>query len=136
MKKIGILNHDLSDVVASMGHTDMLTVCDAGLPIPLDVRRIDLALKKGLPSFADTLEQVALELQVERVFVAAEMRQASPQVEGIIKMIFPKAEVEVLSHEDFKQLTHQSKAIVRTGEFTPYANVILVSGTWGFESGN
>lgn len=134
MKKIGILNHDLSDVIASMGHTDMLTVCDAGLPIPLGTRRIDLALKKGTPSFAETLEQVALELQVERVIVAQEMRQVSPQVEEIIRGLFPMAEVQVVSHEQFKQLSHQSKAIVRTGEFTPYANVILVSGTWGFNS--
>lgn len=133
MKKTGILNHDLSDVISSMGHTDMLTICDAGLPIPADSRRIDLALKKGLPSFEDTLQVIACELQVERAIVAAEMFTTSPQIEAIIRNIFPDSEIQVMPHEEFKKLSRQSKAFVRTGEFTPYANVILISGTWGFQ---
>ena len=132
MKKTGIINHDLSCVISSMGHTDMLTVCDAGLPIPAGVRRIDLALEKGLPTFEQTLRVIAQELQVERAIVAAEMFTASPQVERIIRALFPQAEIEVVAHTEFKQLSGKSRAIVRTGEFTPYANVILVSGTWGF----
>ena len=64
MKKIGILNKDISEVIASMGHMDMLVVCDAGLPIPAGVRRIDLALKEGLPGFIETVETVYKELQV------------------------------------------------------------------------
>jgi D-ribose pyranase len=133
MKKTGIINHDLSDVISSMGHTDMITVCDAGLPIPGGSRRIDLALKKGLPTFEDTLQVISCELQVERAIVAAEMFTASPQVEAIIRNIFPACEIQVVPHEEFKQLSRQSKAFVRTGEFTPYANVILISGTWGFQ---
>jgi len=41
--------------------------------------------------------------------------------------------VETLSHVEFKKLTASTKAIVRTGEFTPFANVILVAGAWGFK---
>jgi len=133
MKKTGIINHDLADVIAAMGHTDMLTVCDAGLPIPGEVRRIDLALKKGQPTFEDTLAVIATELQVERVIVAAEMVSVSPHIKQAIENAFPKVEIQAITHEDFKRLSRQSKAIVRTGEFTPYANVILVSGTWGFK---
>ncbi len=37
-------------------------------------------------------------------------------------------QVEFVSHETFKKFTLESKAIVRTGECSPYANVILYSG--------
>jgi D-ribose pyranase len=128
MKKTGILNQDISAVVAGMGHTDSITVADAGLPIPDGVRRIDLALREGLPGFLETVETLAGELQVEKVVVAQETAAVSPHVEEGLKQLFPDAEWATVPHEEFKALTCQSKAVVRTGEFTPYANVILVSG--------
>jgi len=128
MKKIGILNQDISEVVAGMGHTDLITVADAGLPIPDGVRRIDLALREGLPGFLETVETLAGELQVEKVVVAQEMASNSPHVEEGLKALFPNADWMTVPHEEFKALTGQSKAVIRTGEFTPYANVILASG--------
>lgn len=128
MKKIGILNQDISAVVAGMGHTDKITVADAGLPIPESVWRIDLALREGLPGFIETVEVLAEELQVERVVVAQETAAISPHIEEGLRQLFPDAEWSTMPHEEFKALTGQSKAVIRTGEFTPYANVILVSG--------
>jgi D-ribose pyranase len=133
MKKIGIINSSLSEVVANMGHTDMLTVCDAGFPIPLQTRRIDLALSKGQPSFADTLKVIALELHVERAILAEEAKTVNPQVEKIIKEVFPGIQIDFLPHDRVKVLSKESKAIVRTGEFTSYSNVILIAGVWGFK---
>ncbi len=128
MKKTGILNQDISEVVAGMGHMDMITVADAGLPIPDGVRRIDLAVREGLPGFLETVETLTEELQVEKVVVATETAAISPHIEAGLKHLFPDAEWSTIPHEEFKALTRQSKAVIRTGEFTPYANVILVSG--------
>jgi D-ribose pyranase len=128
MKKTGILNKDISGVVAGMGHLDMLVVCDAGLPIPAEVRRIDLAVKPGLPRLVEILEALATELKVERLILAEETREVSPHVEDAVLRIFEGAGVEKISHEKFKELTRRAVAVIRSGEFTPYANVILVSG--------
>ena len=128
MKKIGILNKDISEVIAGMGHTDMLVVADAGLPIPAGVRRIDLAVRPGLPGFLETVEAISGELQVERIVVAEETGQVSPQIHAGLTRTFGGAQVEAVSHERFKELTRGAVAVVRTGECTPYANVILVSG--------
>lgn len=49
MKKTALLNRDVSEVIASLGHTDMLVICDAGFPVPGDVQRIDLAVAASLP---------------------------------------------------------------------------------------
>lgn len=128
MKKIGILNQDISEVIASLGHFDTIVVCDAGLPIPLGVRRIDLALRPGLPGFLETLKTIAVELHVEGWIMAQEVREESPHMlEGVCE-VFPDAEGEFVPHSEFKEMCRHAKAIIRTGEFTHYANVILIAG--------
>ena len=128
MKKTGILNKDISEVVASLGHKDTLVIADAGLPIPAETRRVDLALTEGIPSFLDTLRVVLTEMQVERAIVAEEMLEASPNVYQALKELLGDVSIETVTHLIFKEKTRSARAVVRTGEFTPYANVILVSG--------
>ncbi|TEU14503.1 MAG: D-ribose pyranase [Anaerolineales bacterium] len=128
MKKIGVLNRDISEVVASLGHKDTLVIADAGLPIPAETRRIDLALTEGIPSFLDTLRVVLTEMQVERAIVAEEMLEASPNVYQALNELLGDVSIETVTHLIFKEKTRSARAVIRTGEFTPYANVILVSG--------
>ncbi|MDY6215996.1 D-ribose pyranase [Actinobacillus porcinus] len=136
MKKTTILNAQLSHVIATLGHTDMLTICDAGLPIPEFVERVDLALTQGIPRFLDTLYSTTSEMFVERAILAEEIKQKNPQILTALLAHLSELEktqgnhipVEYISHEDFKKLSHESKAIVRSGECSPYANIILVSG--------
>ena len=128
MKKTGILNKDISEVVASLGHQDTLVIADAGLPIPAETRRIDLALTEGIPSFFDTLRVVLTEMQVEGAIVAEEMLEASPNVYRALKELLGEVSIETVTHRIFKEQTLSARAVIRTGEFTPYANVILVSG--------
>jgi len=128
LKKIGILNQDISCVVAGMGHNDMLVIGDAGLPIPDGVRRIDLAIKQGVPGFFDTLETILLELKLDKVLIARETFEISPQVGCRLRELFKDMAIVEISHEELKKLSADARAVVRTGEFTPYANVILVSG--------
>ena len=128
MKKTGILNKDISEVIASMGHMDTIVVCDAGLPIPQSVRRIDLAISAGLPGFIETTQAIANDLKVESIFLAEEIKKVSPKMLSAILEIFPDVKVKFISHDQLKEMSQSARAIVRTGEFTPYANVILVSG--------
>lgn len=128
MKKIGILNSEISKVISELGHTDTIVVCDSGLPIPPHVKRIDLALKRGVPSFLETLQTVLIEMQVEKAFVATEMETVSPVLKEKLSGILENIEVQTVSHGEFKELTKNAKAIIRTGEFTPYANIILQAG--------
>lgn len=128
MKKIGVINKDISEVIAGLGHMDTLTICDAGLPIPDSTRRIDLAVKKGVPSFFDVLETILEECQVQKVTIASEMVNMSPELYIKIEEIFKDVEIKLIPHFEFKEMTKSSKAVVRTGEFTPYANIILESG--------
>ncbi len=129
MKKTGVLHPELARIIAGLGHGDMLIIADAGLPIPDGVERIDLAFSPGKPAFVEVLAAILGEMQPQSVVLAEELRQASPGFLQEIKSYFNSStKIDFVSHEDFKQSSQQAKAIVRSGEFTPYANVILVSG--------
>ncbi|QIL82101.1 D-ribose pyranase [Diaphorobacter sp. HDW4A] len=129
MKRTPLLHAELSQVIAGMGHGDVLVIGDAGLPVPPGVRRIDLAVCQGVPTVSKVLETVLSELQVERTIIAAEALGAGgsmPPWFAENASHLPMA--QTVLHEDFKQLSQRAVAIVRTGEFTPYANIALVSG--------
>ncbi|MBO5329054.1 MAG: D-ribose pyranase [Anaerotignum sp.] len=130
MKKQGILNSDISRVLSYMGHTDTICIGDCGLPIPDEVERIDLALCFGEPTFMRTLEIVAGDMKVEKIVLAEEIKEKNPAVLSEIQAYFAGADVEVefVSHVELKARTHDCKAVIRTGETTPYANIILQSG--------
>ena len=130
MKKAGILNSDISRVLSYMGHTDLICIGDCGLPIPDEVERIDLALKFGVPTFMDTLKVIAADMKVEKIILAEEIKTQNPKVLAEIEELFAGQEVEVefVTHVELKAQTKDCKAVIRTGETTPYANVILQSG--------
>lgn len=136
MKRGILLNSKISSVISTMGHTDGLTICDAGLPIPDSTERIDLALKAGIPSFSDVLTTVLEELCVERILLAEEIKDKNRSEYSDILHILKQYEIKsgfkvkigFTSHEDFKNETSSTRAIIRTGEIKPYANIILYSG--------
>ncbi|MCB7154753.1 MULTISPECIES: D-ribose pyranase [Bacillus] len=128
MKKHGILNSHLAKLLADLGHTDKIVIADAGLPVPDGVLKIDLSLKPGLPAFQETAAVLADEMVVEKVIAAAEIKASNQENARFLENLFSKQKIEYLSHEEFKLLTKEAKAIIRTGEFTPYANCILQAG--------
>ncbi len=136
MKKTNLINSELSYLVATLGHTDEITICDAGLPIPDNVQRIDLALTHGVPSFLETVRVILSESQIEGVIMAEEFATVSAaHHEALVRQLAAESEqsgkqisITYMPHEAFKARTRQSRAVVRSGECTPYANVIFQAG--------
>lgn len=128
MKKHGILHAGLAEVIAGMGHTDLLVIGDAGLPVPPGVTCIDLAVRCGLPPILDVTRAIAGELQVEALTVADELLARDTALPDDLRALFPDASFESVSHEELKRLSARAKAVVRTGECTPYHNVVLRAG--------
>ena len=126
MKRTTLLHAELSHAIACLGHGDMLVIGDVGLPIPPGPRRVDLALTPGIPAVADVLQAVLSEMQVERALIASEaVERASGALPGWCTL--PVAP-EAVPHEEFKRLCREARVMVRTGQCTPYANVILCAG--------
>lgn len=128
MKKNGILNSQISAVLSRLGHTDTIVIADCGLPIPDETIRIDLSLKIGTPSVMETLAAVFEDMVVEKITLAAEIKENNPTIEKEILNLINCHSVEYLSHDEFKELTKKAKAVIRTGEATPYANIMLHAG--------
>lgn len=134
MKRQGILNSDISRVLSYMGHTDTICIGDCGLPIPDETERIDLAVRFGQPSFMEVLKEVGADMKVEKIVLAEEIQTHNPEILQEIEQFFVgnetgfKPEVEFVLHSDLKRMTNTCKAVIRTGETTPYANIILQSG--------
>jgi D-ribose pyranase len=127
MKKTGLLHSELNKVISAMGHGDMLVIADNGLPIPPGVNLIDLALRPGTVSFEDTLQTIAVELVIESYVVATELKETNSTLLNRVQQIVDKP-YELVLHTDFKKMSERAVTVIRTGEWTPYANVILVAG--------
>ncbi|WP_312318972.1 D-ribose pyranase [Atlantibacter hermannii] len=136
MKKGTVLNADISRVISRLGHTDTVVVCDAGLPIPKTTERVDLALTQGVPTFMQVVDVVTTEMQVEAAILALEIKQHNPQlhetllshIEQLQQHQGNTIEIRYTTHENFKQQTADSQAVIRSGECSPYANIILCAG--------
>ncbi len=136
MKKGTLLNSEISSVVSRLGHTDSLTISDAGLPVPQGPRRIDLALTAGVPGFLQVVAAVTDEMQVESAILAEEILLHNPQLHSDLIVLMEHLQhqqgntidITYISHQQFKERTQCSQAIVRSGECSPYANIILNAG--------
>ena len=132
MKKTGILHRELSDVIASLGHLDLIVISDAGLPVSPNARRVELALAPDLPTVTQVLEILLQEALFEKISFAEEQLSASPKFHEHLKTITGNIPLEALPHYDgFKPLAERAGVHIRTGDFTPYANLVLTAGWIG-----
>jgi D-ribose pyranase len=129
MKKTGILNRHLSGALAELGHGDRVLICDVGMPIPQGPRVVDLSFRAGTPAFAEVVDGLLAELVVEGGTAAREVREANPSTAEFLTDRFPGT-LALVSHEELKGLSAGAHLVVRTGEATPYANVLLHCGVF------
>lgn len=128
MKKTKVINSDISRVIAQMGHFDKLGIGDAGMPVPPMTEKIDLAVDNGIPSFMEVLNNVLEELEVQRIYLAEEIKSENPAILEAIQKRLPDTPVTFIPHNEMKQELNNVHAFIRTGEMTPYANILLESG--------
>lgn len=128
MKKRGILNSRLSALIAGLGHMDLLMIGDAGMPIPAGVEVVDLVLTEGVPAFDQVLRAVVSEIVTEHYYVAEETKEKSAQITELLAESLPGVSFSEMPHTQLKEFSKNVKFAIRTGEFTPYANVILQCG--------
>lgn len=127
MKKNGILNSNISKALSDLGHTDLIAIGDCGLPIDSE-KKIDISLKNGQPNFIDVLETLLEDYVCQGYILASEIKEENKAQEEAIKKLLPNQKSTYISHEDFKKKLKDCKFVIRTGETTPYSNIILESG--------
>jgi len=129
MKEIGILNRNIAASIAKQGHGDLLMVTDAGFAIPLGVEVIDLSLDENKPMVLEVLAVLKKYFSVEKMIMADQTRKVSPTLFANISSAFGEGVlVETVDHSKIKEMSKTVKAVIRSGDFTAFGNVILVSG--------
>ncbi|GGB81426.1 D-ribose pyranase [Staphylococcus nepalensis] len=126
MYKTGILNSEISKVLSDLGHTDKIMIADCGLPVPEGVKKIDLALTFGKTSFEEVFDLIKEHMEIEQLIIANEMIKQNSAL--YVKLLSWNIDITTESHASLKTLSNEVKAVIRTGEAKPYANVILTSG--------
>jgi D-ribose pyranase len=127
MKEVGMLNGAIDSALSRQGHMDVMMVVDAGFPCPDTVELIDIALREGEPSVLDVLSEIKAVHSVEKVVIAEETQEHNPSHVEKVSELFG-VEVEIIPHTELKARSHSAKTIVRTGDFTAWGNVMLISG--------
>ncbi len=128
MKKHGIINKQLAGLIAGLGHKDTFMIADGGMPIPKGIEIVDLALCGGVPTFKQVMEAVLDETEIDAYTIAEEIIVKNPELLGYIKGKLSQTEEIMIPHLELKEETKQIKFAIRTGEFTPYPNIILHAG--------
>ena len=132
MKEIGMINGQLDSALTRQGHMDLMMVVDAGFPCPDHIELIDIALAEGVPSIPDVLAELRKVHFVEKIVMAQDTLDHNPTYfEEVSSAFGDGVEVEVIPHTELKERCHSVKTIVRTGDFTAWGNVMLVSGAGG-----
>lgn len=127
MKKTKVINSDISRVISQMGHFDKLSIGDAGMPVPKGTEKIDLAVDNGVPSFMEVLNNVLEELEVQKIYLAEEIKENNPIILDQISSRLPNIPIAFIPHNEMKSELGNCHAFIRTGEMTPYANILLES---------
>jgi D-ribose pyranase len=129
MKEVGMINGHIDSALSRQGHMDLLMVVDAGFPCPDQVELIDIALSEGVPKILDVLAELRKVHSVEKIVMAQDTKEHNPTYfDKVAKSFGDNVEIEVIPHTELKERSHNVKTIIRTGDFTAWGNVMLVSG--------
>lgn len=128
MKKRGIINAQLAGLIAGLGHKGTFMIGDGEMPIPRGVEIVDLALCGGVSTFKQVMDAVLDETQIESYVLAEEIVEKNQPLLTYIRESLPEAEESMIFHMALKKMSKNVKFAIRTGEFTPYPNIILTAG--------
>lgn len=129
MNRSRLLNAELSHAIASMGHGDLMIVCDAGFPIPSTAWRIDLAIVPDVPDLETILAPISEHFIAEKVSYADTLPVHNAPLLRKIERLFAGADFQPVTHDAIlKEMAVKAKVIVRTGAFDPWGNILLYSG--------
>ncbi len=129
MVETGVINRDLARELATLGHRDELIVCDAGFAIPRGPSVVDISLDENIPTVDDIVETLAKVFSIEAATVANETEATNPsKIGGWKALLGPDVAFELVPHDELKARASGVKLVIRSGDFTAFSNLLLVSG--------
>ena len=128
MLQSGILNPHVLQLIARIRHTNTLVIADWAFPFWPQIETVDISLTHGIPTVLDVLDLLTPVFKIGRIWQAEEFVSSNPQerVDRFAKS-FGNIPLTREPHADFKKRVPQAIGLIRTGDATPYGNIILES---------
>ena len=128
MLQTSILNPALLDLLARVRHTNTLVIADWAFPYWPEIETVDISLTRGMPTVLDVLDLLTPVFTIGRIWQADEFVAANP-AETIARFAKSFGEIPLTreAHADFKKRVPRAIGLIRTGDATPYGNIILES---------
>jgi D-ribose pyranase len=124
----GILNPAINSLLSRVRHTNTLVIADRGFPYWPEIETVDISLVDDVPRVLDVLAAIRANFNIGRAFMAEEFHgTATPQAALAYGRGFEGIPVLYETHEEFKRRVPSAIGLIRTGDTTPYANLILES---------
>lgn len=128
MLQTGILNPHVLDLIARVRHTNTLVISDWAFPYWPEIETVDISLTHNIPTVLDVLDLLTPIFKIGRIWQAEEFvaTNSSEMVERFAKS-FGSIPLTREAHLDFKKRVPHAIGLIRTGDATPYGNLIIES---------
>ncbi len=124
----GILNPQLSHLLCRVRHTNALVIADAAFPFWPQIETVDLTLVRGIPTIQQVLDAILPNFKAGAVHMAEEFQSHNTaETQALFRKACREVPMHFEPHIEFKKRVPHAIGLVRTGDTTPYGNLILVS---------
>ena len=128
MLKKGILNPHINLLLSRVRHTNTLVIADRGFPFWPQVDTIDISLVDDLPKVLDVLRAVQTNFVIGKVWMAEEfLRVNDAATQQAFIETLAGVELAHEPHVELKRRVPHAIGLIRTGDTTQFANMILES---------
>jgi len=128
MLRGGILNPHINFLLSRVRHTNTLVIADRGFPFWPQIETVDISLVDDVPRVVDVLRAVRANFVIGRIFLAQEFQAANARERSEEFMeTLDGIPVSVEPHIELKRRVPAAIGLIRTGDTTQYANLVLES---------
>jgi len=129
MIRQGILNPLINSLLSRVRHTNMLVIADRGFPCWPGIETVDISLVDGIPTVLQVLEAIRPNFDIVQIYMAWEFREENtPEAQERLAKATAGIALVFEPYAEMKKRVPQAIGLIRTGDATQYANMILVSG--------
>lgn len=128
MLKTGILNPQVLALLARVRHTNTLVISDRGFPFWPQIETVDISLVDNVPTVLQVLAAIRPNFVIGKAWMAQEFLGANNKAaRARFSAALRGAPLKFEPHVEFKKRVPEAIGLIRTGDTTQYANIVLQS---------
>ncbi len=124
----GILNPQILSLLARVRHTNTIVISDRGFPFWPGIETVDISLVDDVPTVVQVLAALRGNFKIGHAFMAREFWEHNDEsTQSAFNDALYGIPITREAHIDFKKRVPDAIGLIRSGDTTQYANMILES---------